>query len=59
MLMIKDCPRCRGDMFVERDKYGWHKECLQCGHILDLTKIIRTGQYPLKEEKNRRLVKIA
>ena len=33
---FKACPRCNGDLYVERDKFGWHSTCLQCGHIRDL-----------------------
>ncbi|MCH7746024.1 MAG: hypothetical protein IIC84_08130 [Chloroflexi bacterium] len=38
MVHLKDCPRCRGDMYTERDIYGTYKECLQCGHMIDLPK---------------------
>ena len=36
MLYLKACPRCRGDMNTNRDLYGNYKECLQCGHIVEL-----------------------
>ena len=29
---LRGCPRCRGDMFLEKDQYGWYEECLQCSH---------------------------
>ena len=35
MLKIKSCPRCRGDMYENRDIYGAYIECLQCGHMAD------------------------
>ena len=38
MVHLKDCPRCRGDMYIERDIYGAYKECLQCGYMIDLPK---------------------
>lgn len=38
MLYFKACPRCRGDMHINRDIYGNYKECLQCGFMLDLRK---------------------
>ena len=34
MFWLKGCPRCRGDLFRERDHYGWYVFCLQCGHYL-------------------------
>jgi hypothetical protein len=24
----KNCPRCRGDIFLEKDEYGWNEDCL-------------------------------
>lgn len=33
----KSCPRCEGDTFVDKDQYGWYRECLQCGRIIDIT----------------------
>ena len=34
MFWLKGCPRCHGDLFRERDQYGWYVFCLQCGHYL-------------------------
>ncbi len=30
------CPRCRGTMSRDRDRFGGYLQCLQCGHIIDL-----------------------
>ena len=38
MLVLKSCPRCRGDMNTNKDMYGEYKECLQCGHMVDIEK---------------------
>ena len=35
-LELKQCPRCGGDTHTNRDMYGTYKECLQCGHMLDM-----------------------
>ena len=35
MFWLKNCPRCHGDLFQERDQYGWYVSCLQCGHHLN------------------------
>lgn len=32
---LKGCPRCGGDLFLERDLYGAYYCCLQCGYILE------------------------
>lgn len=36
MLYLKSCPRCEGDMHINSDIYGEYKECLQCGHMVDI-----------------------
>ena len=33
MIYPKSCPRCGGDLNLERDSYGAFKTCIQCGHI--------------------------
>ena len=33
MMWLKSCPKCRGDLFLDKDEYGWYKECLQCGYM--------------------------
>jgi hypothetical protein len=34
VVYLKACPRCRGDLFVERDQRSRFLTCLQCGHVL-------------------------
>ena len=36
MVMFKACPRCSGDMHVNRDFYGNYRECLMCGYMQDV-----------------------
>ena len=36
MIFFKACPRCSGDMHVNRDIYGDYKECLNCGNMQDM-----------------------
>jgi len=36
MWKLDMCPRCGGDIFVDRDMDGWYEECLQCSHRHDL-----------------------
>ena len=38
MLYLKACPRCKGAMHSNRDMYGSYRECLQCGHMIDMDK---------------------
>ncbi len=37
MLQLKACPKCKtGDMVLEKDVYGWFRQCIQCSFIEDL-----------------------
>ena len=36
MLYFKSCPKCNGDMYLDRDAYGSFRQCLQCGNLQDL-----------------------
>lgn len=38
MMYLRGCPRCKGDLQVNRDTYGSYRKCVQCGHIEDLDK---------------------
>jgi hypothetical protein len=33
---FKGCPRCKGDVYVEKDSFGTYRKCLQCGRMQDL-----------------------
>ncbi|HEY31971.1 MAG TPA: hypothetical protein G4O10_02555 [Dehalococcoidia bacterium] len=35
---FKNCPRCAGDMFIERDVDGLIERCLLCGYSRDVSK---------------------
>ena len=53
---FKSCPRCDGDMFIDRDLYGWYEQCIQCGYNGDLRNTVKLGQqqaYSEKEEERR------
>ena len=53
---LKSCPRCKGDLFLERDIYGWYEQCLQCGHMKDLDPIyeakLKAKEMPTKWERD-------
>lgn len=50
MLRFKSCPRCKGDVLVDRDHHGWYEQCLQCGYHRDLQGIVG-AQQPAKIHK--------
>jgi len=33
---LKSCPRCGGDIFIDRDLDNWYEQCLQCSYRVDL-----------------------
>ncbi len=40
-LKIHGCTRCnKGEVFIDRDQYGWYECCLQCGYSRDLPDIV-------------------
>ena len=36
MIKLKACPKCHGDLYLERDQYGRYMSCLQCGYPMEL-----------------------
>lgn len=54
MLRLKCCPKCKGDVLLDKDYYGWYEQCLQCGYLRDLETIIQVEQQPERMEKKRR-----
>lgn len=52
MLKLKSCPRCKGDVNVDRDWYGDYESCLQCGWSKD------TSGEPLSEALKLSLAKL-
>ena len=40
------CPRCGGDIFVDRDMDGWYEECLQCSYRYDLKSTADYEEHP-------------
>ena len=37
MFWFKQCPRCRGDLVTESDRFGDFVTCMQCGLCRDVT----------------------
>lgn len=38
MFILRSCPRCLGDLYQERDSFGYFVRCLQCGHEIQLSR---------------------
>lgn len=42
--MIRVCPRCKGNMLLDNDLYGWYEQCLQCSYLRDLGAKVRVKE---------------
>ena len=40
----KRCPKCGGNLYLDRDGYGWSEKCLQCSFTQDIETADRTTQ---------------
>jgi hypothetical protein len=36
---LKDCPRCGGDTYIDRDIDGWYQQCLMCAYRRELKEL--------------------
>ena len=36
MMVLKSCPRCKGDLYLKKDHDGAYLSCMQCGYMKDL-----------------------
>jgi len=43
------CPKCGGNLYLEKDYNGWYEECLQCGHMKDLAIVYQRKKKTEKE----------
>ena len=39
MIKFKNCPRCRGDLYLSQDIHGKFYSCLQCGYLRDVFEV--------------------
>ena len=35
-MLFKGCPKCHGDLYVDRDLYGTYIQCFQCAFMVDV-----------------------
>lgn len=54
MLRFKICPRCKGDVLIDKDIYGWYEQCLQCGYQRDLKKVVKVQPQGAGETRKAR-----
>ena len=53
MFRLRSCPRCKGDVSLDWDYYGWYEQCLQCGYIHDLVSIAELEERLTPEEREK------
>lgn len=44
MWKLKGCPKCNGDIFLEKDVSGWYERCLQCGYNRDMLSVVEVRE---------------
>ncbi len=37
------CPKCGGNLYLDRDFNGWYEQCLQCAYMKDLAIVYQKG----------------
>jgi reverse gyrase len=40
----KRCPKCGGNIYLDRDYSGWYEQCLQCSHTCYLETIVEVHE---------------
>ncbi len=52
MWKLKACPRCGGDVFIDKGLDSWYEECLQCGYQRELRNLREIGvESPQRERE--------
>jgi DNA-directed RNA polymerase subunit M/transcription elongation factor TFIIS len=51
------CPKCGGNLYLDRDYNGWYEECLQCAYMKDLAVVYQSKKRTEKEAKESAYVK--
>ncbi len=51
MWRIKSCPRCGGDLFIDKDLNNWYEQCLQCSYWHELRDIAEIEELSARREK--------
>jgi predicted nucleic acid-binding Zn-ribbon protein len=55
MWRMKGCIHCGGDIFIERDQYGWYQGCIQCGRRRELDILAKHKKQSAKEVRDKAL----
>jgi ribosomal protein S27AE len=55
MWKLKACPRCGGDVFIDKAVGAWYEQCLQCGYQAELRDI---GEFQAHPERKKEPVSV-
>jgi len=50
MWNFKSCPRCVGDIYIDKSEGKWYQSCLQCGFEKELPNIIEDKKQLTKKD---------
>ena len=50
----KKCPKCGGNVYLDKDEYGWFEQCLQCSFTSMLGKIVDVRETVKNDKSSRR-----
>jgi DNA-directed RNA polymerase subunit M/transcription elongation factor TFIIS len=53
MWRFKSCPKCGGDVYIDKDQYGWFEHCLQCGYIGQLKSVVEAKEQQVEKGKEK------
>jgi hypothetical protein len=51
MWILKKCPQCGGDMFIDRDIYGCYEKSLQCSYCCELKSLDEIQQSSARKDE--------
>jgi DNA-directed RNA polymerase subunit M/transcription elongation factor TFIIS len=51
IMRVDSCPKCKGQLLLEKDNYGLYQQCLQCGYIHDLQTFPVIDSAKIEDEK--------
>jgi len=43
------CPKCGGNLYLDKDYNGWYEQCLQCAYMKDLALVYKSRKKTEKE----------
>ena len=51
---VRACPRCHGDMFIDRGMDSWYQQCLQCSYRVELKPLVKIKEPALAGKEARK-----